>query len=118
MTVIILPWPPKALSSNGSHGHWQPKATATATYRAQALWLAKAARVERDPNARLTFDFCPPDRRRRDLHNLFGAPAKAIIDGIADAMGCDDNAFRCRFPEAFGPVVDGGQVRVIVEAAE
>lgn len=112
--TIRLSWPSPKLHSHVK-GHWRGKAAATAAYRNEAAWTAKAARVPRDPNARLIFAFAPPDRRRRDLHNLFGPASKAIIDGIADAMGCDDNKFRCRFPETFDERVKGGAVHVTVE---
>lgn len=113
MTTIRLPWPPSALSSNGAHGHWRRKAAATKAYRLDAWALAKAAGVPRTPGAVLTFTYCPPDRRRRDVANM-AIPMKAAIDGIADAMGCDDHGFRPRFPDAFGNVVPGGQIIVEV----
>ena len=36
--------------------------------------------------------FCPPDKRRRDGHNL-ASSMKGAIDGIADALGIDDSRF-------------------------
>lgn len=40
----------------------------------------------------LRFDFHPPDKRRRDLDNML-ASIKAGVDGIADALGVDDQRF-------------------------
>lgn len=114
MTRITLPWPPKGLHAHAK-GHWRSKAAATKSYRAIAFWLAKEAKVAADPNARLVFTFHPPNLRRRDLPNLFGPPTKAAIDGIAEAMGCDDNRFRCAFPEEFAAPVKGGAVIIEVE---
>lgn len=109
--TIRMPWPPRALSSNGAHGHWAKRAAATKRYRADAHWLAAAAGVGSDPEAVLTFKYLPPDHRRRDLHNM-PAMLKACVDGIADAMKVDDNRFRCRFPDAFGDPVPGGAILV------
>lgn len=113
MTTIRLPWPPRDLTAH-ANGMWWHKSKPTAKYRQWAYLAALEAKVTRNPNAVLRFTYNPPDRRRRDLHNLHGAPAKAAIDGIAQAMGCDDRDFICHFPTAFGPVVKGGQVLVEV----
>ena len=40
---------------------------------------------------------------------------KAGIDGIADAMGCDDHGFRPRWPEAFNEPTKGGAVMIHVK---
>jgi crossover junction endodeoxyribonuclease RusA len=109
-TTIRLPWPPGGLQPHAK-GSWRPKAKATKAYREAAFWLAKEARVERDPNAVLTFTYLPPDRRRRDAQNLPGM-LKPAVDGIAQAMGCDDNGFRCRFPDRFDEPTKGGAVVV------
>jgi len=108
--VLRLSWPNKCLSSN-SRAHWAAKAQAAKTARHEAWAIAKTRQLPAWPEARLTFTFHPPDRRRRDMQNM-PHMCKAYIDGIADAMGCDDNKFRCVWPEAFGDVVQGGSVRV------
>lgn len=112
MTRIVLPWPPAALQPHAKGSRW-PKIRATKTYRQQAFWLAKEAGVAADPTAILTVIYHPPDRARRDCQNMHGR-IKAAIDGIADAMGCDDHGFRVRFPEAFAAVVKRGAVIVEV----
>ena len=111
MTVITLPWPPKALSSNGAHGHWRTKSAATKAYRL-AAWAA-ALELPTMRTAALVFTYHPPDRRRRDVANM-AFPMKSAIDGIADAMGCDDHGFRPRFPDAFAEVRKDGAVLVEV----
>lgn len=108
--TIRLPWPPGGLHPHAK-GHWHRKAGATKRYRADAHWLARAAGVSRDPEAVLTFTYQPPDHRRRDAQNMPGM-LKAAVDGIADAMGCDDNRFRCRFPDRFDDPVPGGAILV------
>ena len=115
MTTLTLPWPAKALSSN-ARVHWTRKAKATAKARAVAFYTAKAAKVQPDPAASLTITAHPPDRRRRDVQN-FPALCKAAIDGIADAMGVDDNGFRVRFPEAFAEPRKGGAVVIEIGVA-
>lgn len=114
MVTITLPWPPTALTPHAKGG-WRPKARATKSYRAQAFWLAKEAKVERLPGAVLTFTYHPPDRARRDVQNMPGR-LKAAIDGIADAMGCDDHGFRPRFPDSFAEPRKGGVIIVQIEA--
>lgn len=114
MPTIMMPWPPAALHSHHK-GHWRPKARASADYKATAYVLAKEAHVKCDPSAVLRIECLPPDRRRRDCQNM-PIPIKAAIDGIAKAMGCDDNGFRVYFPAEFGPVVKGGAVIITVEA--
>lgn len=111
--TITLPWPDKRLSSN-SRAHWRSKADATKKARTSAHYIALAAKVQRDPCARLVFHFHPPDKRRRDMANMPQA-MKAYIDGIADAMGCDDNGFRVQWPEEWSEPIKGGAVVVEIE---
>jgi crossover junction endodeoxyribonuclease RusA len=114
MTRIVLPWPPAALQPHAKGSVW-PKIKATKAYRQAAFWIAREAGVRPDPTAVLTVTYHPPDRARRDCQNMHGR-TKALIDGIADAMGCDDNGFRVRFPDSFGAVVKGGAIIVEVSA--
>ena len=114
-TILIrLSWPDKALAPHAK-GHWRPKAKATKAYRAEAGMAAIAQSINKlnTDTPRLVFAFHPPDKRRRDLQNM-PAMMKAAIDGIADAMGCDDHGFRCVWPEAFSDTVKGGCVLVEV----
>ncbi len=63
--------------------------------------------------AHLTLRFCPPDRRRRDLDNMF-ASFKHGIDAVAEAIGIDDYGFA--FTIARGEPVKGGSVQVTITA--
>lgn len=112
MTRISFPWPPAALTPHAKGSPW-PKINATKKYRYDAKVLAQLAGVPKLPGARLVFTYHPP-RRAGDPHNVHGR-VKALIDGIADAMGCDDKGFRCAFPEAFSDPVKGGAVIVEVQ---
>lgn len=108
MATVTLSWPDKRLSQN-SRAHWRRRASAVAMYRWEASLAARQAKVLTDPEAILTFTYYPPDLRRRDVHNVHGM-MKAAIDGIADAMGCDDRRFRCRFPDSFAEVRPKGEI--------
>lgn len=115
---VVLPWPPKELSSNYSNGHRVRRIKAHAAkkgYRQNAHWMALVAGIKSAmPQATLRFTYHPPDRRRRDVANL-AFPMKAAIDGIADAMGCDDSGFRPVFPPEFAEVVKDGRIVIEVE---
>lgn len=110
--TLDLPWPDNRLHAHAK-GHWRPKADATKAARRAAWALANEAGVTSMPDAVLAFYFYPPDRRKRDLHNMPHA-MKATIDGIADAMGCDDNGFKVIWPTKFEAVNKGGLVKVII----
>ena len=114
MTRVVVSWPARALQPHAK-GHWRAKARATKAYRQEAAWAARATKVQPDPRAVIHVEFYPPDNRRRDLHNM-PSMVKAAIDGVADAMGCDDNRFRVRWPDEFGPVVQGGCVVMTVKS--
>lgn len=115
---ITLDWPDKVLSPN-ARIHWARKAKAVKLAR-QAAWVAvlehrAAARaIGAQGRAVLNIEFCPPDKRRRDLDNLI-ASSKALNDGIADALGIDDSQFVLTY--RMGRPVKGGAVRVMVSAA-
>lgn len=117
---ILLPWPPKPLWQN-RRCHWAQKARTVAQARKDAFYASLEAGLKRMPTGEgwthhLSFDFCPPDRRKRDLQNM-PATQKAAIDGIADALKVDDATFKVRWPEEFGTVADnGGSVLVVVRA--
>lgn len=111
---ITFPWPDKALSDN-ARVHWSVRARATAKQRDTAYWLSKEAKVKRNPAAILLFEYCPPNKRH-DVQNI-PARIKGIIDGIADAMGCDDKGFMVYYPPMFGDVVKGGAIKVRIGEA-
>lgn len=67
-------------------------------------------RMEGD-RAHLSIRFCPPDRRRRDLDNMF-ASFKHGIDAVAEAIGIDDYGFA--FTIVRGEPVKGGRVEVTI----
>ena len=115
--LLRLSWPPKALQSN-SRAHWAVKARATKAYRQEAWAEACRYGLPMLLDARLTFEYYEPQpKRRRDPHNVAGA-MKAAIDGIADAMGCDDAGFLCTFPQSFCGSTENGAILITVEEGE
>lgn len=112
--MIVLPWPPSALSSN-ARGHWAKKARATAKYRddARLCTLATKPRVPDGDEIALTIRFVPPHNRFDRVN--YPAMIKAGLDGIADALGVNDRRFLPVF--AFAAPEKPGRVEVTVGAA-
>lgn len=116
--MIELPWFPQALHPNArSRSHW-PRTRATKKARGWAYAATKAAmpgcfKHNGEPLA-LIMTFYPPTAHKRDDDGLIAA-TKAYRDGIADALGIDDNLFRVRQP-LIGEPVKGGKIVVTVEA--
>lgn len=108
--TIRLSWPARALWQNYKC-HWTVEHNAKTNARREAWALALKYKLPASPDARLEFTFAPPDKRRRDLHNM-PATMKAAIDGIAQAMGVDDQHFDCVWPREWGVPVKGGAVFV------
>lgn len=114
MTELTLPWPPAACSPN-ARVHWARKSKAAKSYRAACHLLAKQAGIKApEGEALLMIEFVPPDRRRRDDDNLL-AMFKAGRDGLADALGIDDNVFATQI-RVSKETTKGGAVRVRIEA--
>lgn len=93
---ITLPWPDKKLRSN-ARVTWQEKAPLTKAARNLAWAVSMTApRLLNVKSATIFVEYYPPTKRG-DIHNV-PASLKAYIDGIADALGCDDKAFRVDYP--------------------
>lgn len=95
MLTIALPWPPKELSPN-ARKHWRGLAKAKKAYRdacrVETLLQCRPGYLRLPERMHLTMDFVPPDRRKRDRDNLVAA-MKAGLDGVADALGINDERF-------------------------
>ncbi|WHZ35737.1 hypothetical protein [Sagittula sp. MA-2] len=110
MTVkeITLPWPNWVLHSN-SRAHWAKVHTEKACARQMAhMACLEAPRIERIPNATIFIEYYPPTKRG-DIHNV-PSSLKAYIDGIADAMGCDDKGFTVDYPRVWAGSGKPGKV--------
>ena len=114
--VVELPWPSPRLSPN-ARGHWATTSTAKKAYRKKCRELGEAAGLALVPKAptevKVHLTFVPPDKRRRDWDNML-ASMKSGLDGLADAMGVDDNRWRLAFDVSDDPV-ENGIVLVTVE---
>lgn len=93
MTEIVLPWPPAELSPN-SRTHWAIKNRAAQLLKHDCWALTKAsgAKVEHDDKIPLRMTFRPPSKHRHDMDNCL-ARCKALLDGVALALGVDDSRF-------------------------
>lgn len=96
--TIVLPIPAPILSPNG-RGHWTRKHKATKAARQLArLTTQSALQGDTPPRvSRYRLRYCHGVRRLRDDDNAI-AMTKAYRDGIADALGIDDNALRIDGP--------------------
>lgn len=105
---IVLPWPSAKLTPHAK-GHWRPKADATKAARRLA-WetCLDTPRILTVPDAVIYVEYWPK-AYRGDVHNMHGR-MKAYIDGIADAMGCDDKNFRIDFPSVWAGKSPNGKV--------
>ena len=110
MATLLLPWPDRALSPNARKG-WRGKLSPKSAARGEAFLLAKSAgwRLEHG-DYELELIFYPPDRRHRDLDNLF-ASLKPAIDGVCQAAGVDDRCIR-HVHLSWGEVVEHGVVEM------
>jgi Holliday junction resolvase RusA-like endonuclease len=116
--IIILPLPDAALNPNRSNGrHWGVTSQIKKQTFSDAFYAVREKYPAGNPIAgdiALTLTFVLPDKRRHDRDNLL-ASCKAALDGIAKAMGIDDNQFE---PITLKRAYDKGNGRVIVEIAK
>lgn len=92
---LSLPWPPKVLSPNARknwRGLAKPKAAYRELCRVETLLQCHPSHVKLPNFIHLVMEFVPPDRRKRDRDNLV-ASMKSGLDGLADALGINDNRF-------------------------
>ena len=106
--LIDLPWPDRNLQSN-ARCHWGKKSRLTNSARGTAKLLAtlKGVKVPM-PDATIEIEYYPRNLRG-DVHNV-PSSLKAYIDGIADAMGCDDKRFIVKYPDKFAGITKLGSV--------
>jgi Holliday junction resolvase RusA-like endonuclease len=67
------------------------RARLTRDLRQAAYLCAKNAKVPHLARAHVIAEYRPPDRRKRDSHNLF-LSAKAAVDGLVDAGVLTDDS--------------------------
>lgn len=71
--------------------HHMARARLTRDLRQAAYLCAKNAKVPHLARAHVIAEYRPPDRRKRDSHNLF-LSAKAAVDGLVDAGVLTDDS--------------------------
>ena len=94
--IIILPYPKSELMPNRKNGrHWAATKSAKDKAFSDAFYATKkvvgATKITKSEIA-LTITFVQNDKRKRDRDNLLAA-SKSMLDGMAKAMGVDDNCF-------------------------
>lgn len=117
--ALTLPWPIKALSPN-ARVHFMALAKAKKAYRnacyiqarRQGI-LAGSTQLQGKPLA-IHLEFVPPTKHPRDEDNLV-ASMKSGLDGLADALGVDDNQFH--LTHAIAQEI-GGMVRVTINTKD
>jgi len=100
MMVIRLPFPAAALFPNRKNGtHWTKTKAVKDAQRLAGVICTKEAMQDR-PATKKWPEFIPlslvymlPDKRKRDADNMLAA-SKALLDGMAEALGVDDSRFR------------------------
>jgi crossover junction endodeoxyribonuclease RusA len=116
---IELPWFPAACSPNArSRSHW-PKTNAMKKTRAWAYAATLASGGNAwvlDGAITVQTTFHPPSRRNHDEDNL-KASCKGYYDGIAQALGVDDNLFR-HAPVMVGEPVKNGKIVVVIGSVD
>ena len=108
-----LPYPP---SVNTYWRKWRNRIVLSAKGRAyrEAVWLAVRGAgilVPMTGPLRVEVEACAPDRRRRDLDNLW----KALLDALAHAGAYADDSQIVDERIYWGPMVKGGRVVVDVD---
>ena len=110
---IELPLPPRELHPN-ARPHHMAKARAKKAYREQVFWTAKSANLSvpiGDGDIAIRITVYPKTKHIPDRDNLV-AWLKSGLDGLADAMGVNDQRFDAR--AYIGDPVKGGKVCIEV----
>ena len=93
MTITItLPFPSSKLMPNRKNGtHWASTIKEKEKAKSDGYYAAIAHKKNQfKPGVKIMF-YCP-DRRKRDLDNLYSA-IKALQDGVCLGLGIDDSYF-------------------------
>lgn len=124
--IIRLPFPSSALFPNAKNGKsHHASSAAKKSQREDAFYLTKQATKDYSPPdgyIPLSLLFVTPSGHKRDLDNMLAA-SKALIDGMAKAIGIDDSMFKpvhmdwVRGSDNQGALIAGVGVSVLKETA-
>jgi crossover junction endodeoxyribonuclease RusA len=90
MWTVELPVGLPLLNAN-HRGHWSKRSGRTKAIRTAAWLLTRDAGVPHLARAYVVAEYRPPNRRTRDVHNLYPS-AKAAVDGVVDAGVLTDDS--------------------------
>ena len=117
MITIELPWPDKRLNPNVKV-HWARKARGAEEAHTCGYLTAYEKGLPNNLDTSIgfqaTYNFYPPDRRRRDQDNHLGM-MKNYVDGVFHYMRADDSQIKRTVIE-WGAVVKGGKVVLTLKA--
>ena len=110
--TLQFPYPDRALSPNASKRHWRYKEPAKQAARTEAFYMAAPFKGTFNgyDALQMSLTIYPPDKKRRDLDNVF-ASMKSAIDGMCNAIAVDDTQIR-RVVLEWGGVVKNGAVEL------
>lgn len=113
--IARYPWPARACFANRK-AHWAVKANATKKARAEAHVITRGAinaSTDLKSPRTLFVSFYPPKRSGRDpdVQNVIAA-CKALIDGVADALGVDDSKLIIHWPDIAAEKDGHGRVEI------
>ena len=94
--IIKLPFPAAELFPNRKNGkHWAVTSAIRQAQKDAAYWSTKASGAFECQSVYIPLSllFVAPDKRHRDCDNMLAA-AKALLDGVALALGVDDSRFK------------------------
>lgn len=97
--IIKLPFPAPELFPNRKNGkHWTVTSTVKTAQKDAAYLLTKQAMHTTksefpEGSIPLSLVYLTPDKRKRDADNMLAA-SKALLDGMAQALGVDDSRFK------------------------
>lgn len=108
--TVELPSGMELLNAN-QRLHWRVRSARTKLLRGEAAWQARKAGIPKLARAHIVGEYRPPDRRRRDVANLYPS-FKAAIDGLVDAavLEDDDDTHLVGPDMRLGPVEPGGRL--------
>lgn len=110
--MILLPYPPAGLNPN-KRLHHMALARLKASYRevCRKSTQVSGEQITWDGLVHAWITFVPPDLRKRDDDNCLSA-FKSGRDGMADALGIDDNRIRVHPAMSDIPDRKGGRIEI------